>query len=158
MPPDTDPNATPPEPPAGAEATTQPSANATPPAPPQPFGELLETVRRWQQDRKIRFIDYLSRKAIFEIHVKMSLPAEQRAAFAAHNNLSLEEFDRQLEEQLAFVRAQAGSMNYGVLRNESLDNMKRKARFVPSQAWWEEDGAFIAETESEMVAAAKTSL
>ena len=24
---------------------------------------------------------------------------------AAHNNLSLEEFDRQLEEQLAFVRA-----------------------------------------------------
>jgi hypothetical protein len=29
---------------------------------------------------------------------------------------------------------------------------------VPSQAWWEEDGAFIAETESEMVAAAKTAI
>ena len=105
-----DANAPPPEPPAGAEAATQPSdANATPPAPPQPFDGLLETVREErQQDRKIRFIDYLSRKAIFEIHVRMSLPAEQRAAFAAHNNLSLEEFDRQLEEQLAFVRAQAG--------------------------------------------------
>ena len=155
-----DANAAPPEPPAGAEAATQPSdANATPPAPPQPFDGLLETIREErQQDRKIRLMEYLSKMAIFQAHMQLSMPAEQRAAMAAHNNLSLEEFDRQLEEQLAFVRAQAGSMSYGVLRNESLDNMKRKARFVPSQAWWEEDGAFIAETESEMVAAAKTAI
>ena len=54
-----DANAAPPEPPAGAEAATQPSdANATPPAPPQPFGELLETVREErQQDRKIRLME-----------------------------------------------------------------------------------------------------
>ena len=155
-----DANAAPPEPPAGAEAATQPSdANATPPAPPQPFDGLLETIREErQQDRKIRLMEYLSKMAIFQAHMQLSMPAEQRAAMAAHNNLSLEEFDRQLEEQLAFVRAQAGSMSYGVLRNESLDNMKRKARFVPSQAWWEEDCAFIAETESEMVAAAKTAI
>ena len=67
--------------------------------------------------------------------MKMSLPAEQRAAMAAHNNLSLEEFDRQLEEQLAFVRAQAGSMNYGVLRNKSLAHMQSQAEVLPSQAW-----------------------
>ena len=134
-------------------------ANAAPPAPSQPFDGLLETVREErQQDRKIRLIESLSRMAIFRLEMQMRMPAEQRTGMAAHNNLSLEEFDRLLEQTLALARAQAGSMNYGVLRNKSLDNMKRKARFVPSQAWWEEDGAFIAETESEMVAAAKTAI
>ena len=78
-----DANAAPPEPPAGAEAVTEPlDANAAPPAPPAdavtatqpsdanatvpgqwvPLGGLLETVREErQQDRKIRLLESLSR-------------------------------------------------------------------------------------------------
>ena len=79
-------NTTPPAPPAGAEADTQPSdANATPPAPSQPFGELLETIREErQQDRKIRLMDYLSRKAIFQVHMQMSMPAASITCCASH--------------------------------------------------------------------------
>ena len=64
-----DANAAPPEPPAGAEAATQPSdANATPPAPPQPFDGLLETIREErQQDRKIRLTESASRTAMWMI-------------------------------------------------------------------------------------------
>ena len=135
-----DANAAPPEPPAGAEAATQSlDANATPPAP-APFGELLETIREErQQDRKIRLFERASRKAL----MMLSWPAEQRAAMAPYYGFaSLEEFDRQL-------RAQAFPDNYGFLRNESLVEMQRGAGVSA-----EEDGAFIAETEREMVAAA----
>jgi hypothetical protein len=140
-----DANAAPPEPPVGAEATMQPSdANAAPPAPPQPFGDLLETVREErQQDRKIRLRESASRTAMWMI----AQPAEQRAAMAAHNNLSLQEFDYRLH-------AQAFPDSYGVLRNESLVDMQRRAGVEPSQEWEKEGRAFIAETESEMVAAA----
>ena len=104
-----DANAAPPEPPAGAEAATQSlDANATPPAP-APFGELLETIREErQQDRKIKLIESLSRPAIFRLEMQMSMPAEQRTAMAAHNNLSLEEFDRRLEQALAQLQLQLG--------------------------------------------------
>ena len=140
-----DANAAPPEPPAGAEAATQPSdANATPPAPPQPFAELLETVREErQQDRKIRLNERFSRMAL----KMLAQPAEQRAAMAAYQGLSLEVFDYQLH-------AQAFPDNYGVLRNESLTHMESEAGVVASQEWEKEDRAFIAETEREMVAAA----
>jgi tetratricopeptide (TPR) repeat protein len=140
-----DANAAPPEPPAGAEAATQPSdANATPPAPPQPFAELLETVREErQQDRKIRLNERFSRMAL----KMLAQPAEQRAAMAAYQGLSLEVFDYQL-------CAQAWPETYGVLRNESLAHMESDAGVVASQEWEKEDRAFIAETEREMVAAA----
>ena len=131
-------------------------ANAAPPAPSQPFGGLLETVREErQQDRKIKLIESLSRTAIFRLEMQMSMPAEQRTDMAAHNNLSLEEFDRRLEQTLALARARAGSMNYGDLRDGSLAYMQsRAAEILPSRAWEEEDRAYIAETEREMVAAA----
>ena len=131
-------------------------ANAAPPAPSQPFGGLLETVREErQQDRKIKLIESLSRTAIFRLEMQMSMPAEQRTDMAAHNNLSLEEFDRRLEQTLALARARAGSMNYGDLRDESLAYMQSQAaEILPSRAWEEEDRAYIAETEREMVAAA----
>ena len=114
-------------------------ANATPPAPSQPFGGLLETVREErQQDRKIRLMEAGSRLAL----MMLARPAEQRAAMAAYQGLSLEAFDHRL-------RAQAFPDNYGFLRNESLVDMQRGAGVSA-----EEDPAFIAETEREMVAAA----
>ena len=140
-----DANAAPPEPPVGAEAVTQPSdANATPPAPPQSFGGLLETVREErQQDRKIRLMEYFSRLAL----MTLARPAEQRAAMAAYQGLSLEAFDHRL-------RAQAFPDNYGVLRNEPLAQIQSEAGVLATLALEAEDRAFIAETEREMISAA----
>ena len=110
-------------------------ANAALPAPSQPFGGLLETVREErQQDRKIRLLESLSRTGILGLEMQMRMPAEQRTAMAAHNNLSLEEFDRRLVQALALARARAGSMNYGDLRDESLDRMQNEAGVLASQA------------------------
>ena len=109
-----------------------------------PLGGLLETVREErQQDRKIRLMEIFSKLAL----KMLAQPAEQRAAMAANQGLSLEVFDYQL-------RAQAFPDNYGVLRNEPLAQIESEAGVLASQAWEKEDRAFIAETEREMVAAA----
>ena len=119
-------------------------ANAAPPAPSQPFGGLLETVREErQQDRKIKLMEAGSRLA----RMMLARPAEQRAAMAAIQGLSLEAFDHRL-------RAQAFPDNYGVLRNEPLAQIQSEAGVLATQALEAEDHAFIAETEREMVAAA----
>ena len=109
-----------------------------------PLGGLLETVREErQQDRKIRLMEIFSKLAL----KMLAQPAEQRAAMAAYQGLSLEVFDNML-------RRQAFPDNYGVLRNEPLAQIESEAGVLASQAWEKEDSAFIAETEREMITAA----
>ena len=80
--------------------------------------------------------------------MQLSMPAEQRAVMAAHR-------DCRWKSSTARCAPKPAPDNYGVLRNKSLAHMQSEAEVVAKPGVGEEeDRAFIAETEREMVAAA----